>query len=77
MSINLYFKQTNRATRFLLIGWILLLIAMVLPVIIIHLPNTDYARLLFLSPESMAEGNVGFPTHASIDGWEIALITFT
>lgn len=42
----------NRATRLLLMGWTLLLIALVLPVIIIDLPNTDYARLLFLGPES-------------------------
>lgn len=67
----------NRATRLLLMGWTLLLIALVLPVIIIDLPNTDYARLLFLGPESTGEGNVDIPTHASIDGWKIVLITFT
>ena len=77
MPINLYFKQMNKATRLLLMGWTLLLIALLLPIIIINLPNTDYARLLFWDPEFAGKGNVDFPTHASIYGWNIVLITFT
>lgn len=66
----------NRATRLLLMGWTLLLIALLLPVIIINLPNTDYARLLFWGLELRGKENVDFLTHASIDGWKIVLITF-
>lgn len=80
MSIVLSFKQISLATRLLLLGWGLLLLSLFMPFILIDLPNTDYARLLFLGPESSAsagEGSVDFPTHISIDGWKIALITFT
>ena len=57
-----------------------MIVGLFIPVIIVDLPNTDYARLLFQGPkpsELTSDGITVFPKHASIEGWRIASVTFT